>query len=301
MIYVATEQGIWKKHNADLYSEWEGLGLHKKNVKDIIVFDDNTLLAGIDILQTGAGLVSLFHTTSGGMKWNAYLNNYGGEGGWTPMMSMTKHPVNSDTIFVTGSANVARSTDRGETWESIHLSWDNIGMGNYFVNINEQFPENIWSGGQASIFEPFLVRSKDSGETWEYVEIFAGGDNVCFDVAVHPTDPDRVLAAFGGGILDVNAREEINTPVLEAAAYFRALVISPANPETVYAGVEDGGPLTIYKTTDWGQNWETISHLDGLEADVMDVLVLNYGNGDEVYLATTKGVFVYSNGTFKRF
>ena len=301
MIYVATEKGIWKKHNADLNSEWEGIGLHNKYVRDMIVFDDNTLLAGIAILKVGVGEVSLFRTTLGGQRWKPFLNNYGGDGGWTWLQSMNKHPAHSDTIFIGGSKNIARSIDRGETWESVHLSWENIGLGSYFVHINPENHENIWSGGQASIFEPFLVRSKDAGETWEYVEIFAGGDNVCFDVAVHPTDPDRVLVGLGGGILDVNAEEEINTPVFEATAYFRSLAISPAHPETVYAGVEDGESLKFYKTTDWGQNWETIAHLDGLEADVMDVLVLNYGNGDEVYLATTKGVFVYSNGTFKRF
>lgn len=305
MVYAATEKGVWKKHIVDVDLEWEGMGLHKEYVRDVIVFDGNTLLAGIDIEYNGEGTVSLFWTVSGGRNWHSYLNNYGGGDGFTSLAAMTKHPINQDTLFITGSANVARSTDRGRHWESVFLDWNYFGGGGWIITVDPNNPQNIWTGGQNTGGGPYLAFSSNYGDTWDQINIFGQNNNMCLALSNHPTNPYRVMVGMANSVMDINAENETldslititsTTPVL-----FRAIEASPSDLHTVYAGPQDGGTLKFYKTTDWGQSWETIEHPDGFMADVIDVLVTDHAGEDVIYLATTKGVFMYSKGEFKRF
>lgn len=109
-------------------------------------------------------------------------------------------------------------------------------------------------------FSHDLWRSIDGGKTWEQVETrqLAALGNI-YALAVHPDDPDTVLAGTQGGLwrsTDGGGTWEnviARTPVT-AVAY------SPGNPKRLFAYVVAEG-AGLVQSTDGGSNWETLGLL----------------------------------------
>ncbi len=89
-----------------------------------------------------------------------------------------------------------------------------------FLTLSSYHPEQIWTGGVTNIFSPYLAKSEDGGESWTRLDkSLDGGDATCYDALLHPDNSDHVLIGLGGAVKESNK---------------------------------------IRKSTDSGQNWETV-------------------------------------------
>ena len=81
--------------------------------------------------------------------------------------------------------------------------------------------------------------------------------------------------------------------------------ISPNNDNLIYAAGSDNGTahgdLLFYRTYDYGSNWDTVIYpaSSGLYR-TNDMEILSTTHVDNIYLATNRGVFKYSNDQLVR-
>ena len=139
-----------------------------------------------------------------------------------------------------GGSGVYRSTDRGVTWQHVGLQ-DSQRISR--IAIDPTNPNRIFVAATGHLFSPGgergLYRSTDGGDTWQLV---LAGDNAttgASDVAIDPTNPQRVFAAMWDHRREPDLRR--------------------------YGGVGSG----VYRSTDGGNTWARLGN--GLPAASADV------------------------------
>ncbi len=105
----------------------------------------------------------------------------------------------------------------------------------YHLKASPADPSRLYASQSSSWFGQLIQRSSDGGKTWEAVGnkfLYDGptGTHLWYDNTPHPWDFARVWH----------------------------LEPSPADPDTVYAGVEDAA---LFRTTDGGQTWQELPGL----------------------------------------
>ena len=108
-----------------------------------------------------------------------------------------------------------------------------------------------------------ILRSVDDGATWhrlglkEAIEF----DGVVRCLAVHPTDPSRVLAGADAGLClstDGGAHFSlIDSPMNGMAVW--SVAIDPLDPSYIYAGTGAPSRAVMFRSVDGGKKWERLS------------------------------------------
>jgi hypothetical protein len=141
--------------------------------------------------------------------------------------------------IVYGGTGMYRSTDLGATWD--HVGLDTSGAFGR-IQVDPSNPEVVYAAASGNLFVPGgergLYRSTDAGVTWE---LLLGPDSDpddaisdttgAVDVAVDPSDPDRILVGMWDHYRDPEKR--------------------------VYAGPGSG----VYLTEDGGQTWVHVQEI----------------------------------------
>ena len=133
-----------------------------------------------------------------------------------------------------------------------------------------------------------LYKTTDAGKTFERM---TGPDVIVNDVFVDPKNPEHVLLATDrGGVLASDDAAVTFKPSNHgfSARKVEALLIDPANPSHVYAGVVNdktyGG---VFFSDDGGTQWKQVG--DGL--DGRDVFALALAEDGTVLAGTNSGIF----------
>ncbi|UCD94684.1 MAG: hypothetical protein JSU69_01135 [Candidatus Zixiibacteriota bacterium] len=285
-LYAGTEDGIYWLDLTGPEAYWTPIGLQGQTVRALLILSVDTILAGLT-----SGETSIYRTTDGGENWEPFQNGYGG-GEFHPVYAFDRMPGQSDTIFATGNAVVARSIDGGLSWQEVWGGWEWMAMGVVFVRVDPNFDSVVWAGGEAAIFAPWLLKSTDGGESWDFLDIYGGGDNRCHDIAVYPGNSERAWVSMEGRVRVTNDGGESWSDVLVNEYYLYGIEIDSLRPSLLYvSAAQHARPLTLFTSRDMGFTWSEI-HDSTFEVNgALDILLLSHPDRNEIYFATTSGVF----------
>jgi len=191
---------------------------------------------------------SLYRSEDGGATWKAIgLGSLG-------VNALAIDPVNPSTLYAgTESGGVFKSADWGETW-----SVRNTGLGSLTINalgINRANPSMLHAATAGGLF-----KSSDGGSSWSPVGPKLS-DPVFRSVASDPVVSTTHYAADAVWVAKTVDSGETWTYSTVGGDYVTSLLVDPATPSTLYAGVFHATPTGggVYKSVDGGLRWRFVS------------------------------------------
>ena len=220
--------------------------------------------------STGGGV---WKTSNGGGAWNNVSDGFfGGSIGAVAVSSWDPNVIYAGGGEKTVRGNVShgdgiwKSTDAGRSWthsglkDSRHISR---------IHIHPKNPDLVYAAVMGHLFGPSeqrgVYRSSDGGKNWERV-LFVNDQAGAVDLAMDPTNP-RVLYATTWRVI--------------------------RTPYSLESGGEGSG---IWKSTDGGDSWQSLSENDGMPEGPLGIsgITVSPSNPDNLYAiveADEGGVF----------
>ena len=192
-------------------------------------------------------------STDGGKTWSGFRGAPGGD----DYQNLWINPNNPDIILLVSDQGALVTVNRGQSWSS----WYNQPTAQlYHAIADNSFPYRVYAGQQESGSVGIRSRGNDGAITfrdWHPVGVIEYGY-----VAPDPLDEDIV---YGGGRTEVSrfhwSTGEVQnvTPIPLRSPKYRAnrtepLMFSPVDPHILYYAAN-----VLFKTTDGGNSWQTIS------------------------------------------
>jgi photosystem II stability/assembly factor-like uncharacterized protein len=291
-VYAGTDSGVYRLQ-LNGPNQWELLGLRRCQVRALIVFNEDTLLAGIAESDT-----ALYRSTNAGHTWAPFENGYGGAY-QESVLSLDRLTDSSDVLFATGAAVIARSPNRGQSWNPVWGGWGGMAMGMVFVQADPNDASHVWAGGESALFGPWLYKSTDFGLTFDEVDVLNAGDNRCHDIAIMPGNTSRAWVSMEGYVRETQDGGESWKTVFENNFYLYCIEIDPMRPENLYlSGFRYDKPLTLFVSRDTGSSWDNV--VSGAGAAGIGALCMKLESRtttNTLYLGTTSGVYRYLDST----
>jgi len=211
-----------------------------------------------------------FKSVNGGGSWFGITNG----AATTEFISICPLQENFGIAYGISDADLAviRTTDGGESWQSIFSLGPTASEGNGFhrfskVAVSQSDPSVLYTGmshiQNIGNIEPDgqpgygIFKSTDTGQHW--FEINTGLDSlarIITTLAIHPHSPDTVYAGtLNDGIYKTvdGGQQWFLIPNGLGSSDIRSISIDPENPDILYAG--SGNGFGIYKSVDGGENW----------------------------------------------
>ncbi|MGB1318569.1 MAG: VPS10 domain-containing protein, partial [Flavobacteriales bacterium] len=148
-----------------------------------------------------------------------------------------------------------KSTDNGSTWTEYSSGLVRLGVSS--IVIHPTTPNTIYiatgdrDGGDAPGYG--VWRSTDGGVTWASRNNGMGNRTV-YEVLMHPTNPDILIAATSGGRIYRSTNGGANWAYDYVGTNCRDIAFHPSNPDIVYGG---GGDFV--RSTDNGVSFATVT------------------------------------------
>jgi photosystem II stability/assembly factor-like uncharacterized protein len=193
---------------------------------------------------------STYRSTDGGRNFTAIKGAPGGDDYHTVWIN----PENTEIIALASDQGVAISVNGGETWSS----WYNQPTAQFYhVITDNQFPYWVYGGQQESGSAGIASRS-DFGEI-TFRDWYPVGVEEYGYVAPDPLDPNIIYGGKATKFNRITGQTQDVSPVVLRTGKYRfnrtaPLIFSPADPHTLYLGSN-----VLFKTTDGGNSWQTIS------------------------------------------
>jgi photosystem II stability/assembly factor-like uncharacterized protein len=291
-LYACTTDGLHRLPTSAADTTWNLLAFAGESVLDLTsIGGPDTLLAAKALSGAPADTVSLFRSTDSGLSWVPFQNNFGAGG---HRRARKLHSLEGGTVLA-ASGRIEKFTDGGLTWRVVTQAG--------VVNALESSPANpqvVWCGGETVIFQPYILKSTDAGETWKDMNLFAGGDNAVDAIAGHPTDADVVYLGMEGRVMksEDGGASWLNMTSPDPSLYTFGMAIRPVLPLKVYAAggsfVPDPRGVVFYQSSDGGISWQDFSYPAGAGYGATQLL-LEMGPAEEtLYVATYNGVFRFT-------
>lgn len=296
-LYAATDAGIWQKPIVSTGTTWTSLGLESKHTKTLLILNDSTFMAGVIITGISSDTVSLLKSTDGGRNWHPSQNGFGSGGSSNQVWALEKNNTQSNELFATGRAMVvAKSTDAGASWRKVYGDWTWGAVGTHFINIDPASSNRAWAGGETGFFQPFVLKSTSSGETWEEIFLNVGGDNACYSIALHSTDSNTAYVGMEGRVMKTTNGGAHWFTVFAPPDYPYFFGLALARDSILYAAGLLNTPspqrLLFYRSLNGGASWDTITQNTLGMRGVLALLLLPGTIADTLFLGTSgEGVF----------
>ena len=192
-------------------------------------------------------------STDGGKSWSGFRGAPGGD----DYQNLWINPNNGNIILLVSDQGAIITVNGGQTWSS----WYNQPTAQlYHVIADNSFPYKVCAGQQESGSVCINTRGNDGAITfrdWHPVGVIEYGY-----VAPDPLNPDLI---YGAGRTEVSkfhwstGQVQDITPIPLRNGKYRAnrtepMMFSPVDPHVLYYATD-----VLFKTTDGGNTWETIS------------------------------------------
>ena len=288
-LFAATDSGVYRTLTIDPLHEWAQLGLSNHEIRALMVLDLDTIFAG-----TESGDTTIYRSIDGGAIWQPFQNGFG-NGGFQPVLSFDRLPNQKDTLLATGAAVIARSMDRGLSWQPQWGYWDWWGAV-VFVKVDRQNPSIVWARGEGAIFNPWLFKSTDRGENWRQIKVVYTGDNRCHDIAIHPSNSDLAYVSMEGEVQRTDDGGDNWQIITTNGYYLYSIEIDSLRPSNLYVSTAQlNEPLMFLKSSNGGQSWSEVVDLTQMDTPTYDMLLISCSRASILYLATGHGVFRYTD------
>lgn len=213
----------------------------------------------------------LYRSRNGGATWRATGPRE------VEVLELTPDPTNPSTLYGVVDQRLAKSTDRGTTWQDLPVPNPDCQVV-LDLAVDPVDPANLYiAGTERSGRCPELcrtLRSTDGGESWTCMGVGLQ------EIEIDPRDPS-ILYGFGNRLSKSTDHGVHWTPAGEGLPdTLLSLAIAPSAPSTLYAGTLDQG---VYKSTDGGATWQRTSaglpnaHVASLVVDPRDASVVYAG------------------------
>jgi len=233
-------------------------------------------------VATAAG--GLFRSLNGGASWEALFQDRGA----LAVGDIALDPSDPQVLYLgTGEANSSsfsfpgdglwRSGDAGLSWEHLGLE-DTRYIGRVLVDPTD--PLRIWVAALGRLYgtgtDRGVYRSEDGGANWEQV-LFVSDSTACSDLAMDPTDPDRLYACMWERTRYLTSRrsggptsglwrttdggdtwQELGGGLPQGSDVGRpGVAVAPSDPQRLYAVYADdpGYFLGAWRSDDGGDSW----------------------------------------------
>ncbi len=274
ILYAGTSQGVYRSANRG--ESWNRMneGLTLLEALSLAVDPNNSQIVYVAI--HGAGV---FKSIDGGAHW--VLSITGIEGTDARYVSTIAIDPQDTSRILIGGAALYISGDAGDHWVRPNRQ---SSIGAVSISI---YPRN---SNIIYVSTGLVYRSDSGGAGWIpcYSGPYPGYSSGV--VAVHPSNPDTVLAArYPSGIqrsIDGGSTWQVSNG--DPASMVVALTFDRLDPETVYAGTSGDG---IYKSIDGGITWGPVGNRSP-HGYINDILI-KPGSSSTLYTATYgRGVFI---------
>jgi len=282
LLYAGTFEGVYRLDLSSSGATWDTLGLADREIWALLVLSPDTLLAA-----AMPGSPTLYRTTDAGLSWQPFDSGFAEE--YHPVRDLAKLPGQSDTLFASGF-DICRSTNGGQTWQQVHPF-----SGAFFMAVDPNDQHTVYEGGESMIFAPVLQRSSVGGATWEWLEIWAGGDNSCHDIAIYPGNSAAAWISMEGQIQKTSDSGYHWSTVMTNNRYLYGIEIDRIRPQNLYViGTQGGFPLTMYVSRDGGIVWDTLLEPSHDVIYPLDLILVSESARNVCYVGSSQGVFTYT-------
>jgi len=329
--YGSTWEEFWAPFDAD-EQRWAGKVLDfdlddpewllvsgKDNEKDISVFLYNTVSDGwyawtnsphafpTAILShpdgnflgfNDKGIYQNYYTEETGNLWNAKYQGMND----VEIYDIISYPGDAEKILTATAGNLAETGDGGDHWSVTSSSYVRLA-------INEQDTSMLYAGKRVSshtFMSPFYCyKTENGGDSWLSKQMFTNSGMLdayytlwVGDILISPDNPDDILVGVdgGGGCGEglYRSTDGGDSWDREHSTGVSCLAMDPSDPEIVYLGTSGLG--YVNRSANGGASWDLISP-GGNDAFVSSVRNLAVDNKQDVYAATSAGLYRWDDGT----
>ncbi len=236
----------------------------------------------------------LFRTTDGADHWTRVESPLNGQQIWAVCLL----PQNPEVVLAgTCPSRLFRSADGGQTWAEpavdIRQACPRIMHTRVTTLLADPTePETVWAGVEID----GLVRSRDSGQTWQKVGSGLSSLDI-HAVAIIPADGrDKRLLASTNNDVNLSMDEGETWRPLQLGkrlpwSYFRGMAQLPNRPEVVLLGNGDGPPGgvgTVARSSDAGATWN-VATLPGQANSTIWNFAVHPADPELVYASSVSG------------
>ena len=206
-------------------------------------------LSGIAATLGGGGEIFLggpfgvIRTADGGASWQRADDELP-----SPVSTLAAHTDSAGILFaIAGNGGIYRTEDGGRSWRPM----DGGPPGEVRALVHSNLPGSMNTGWLYAATDQGIARAMDCFCGWRPSGELPGGTQSVSAVAVHPRDPERVFAAWPGGVYGSEDAGETWRLIANPAYAIRTLAVAESG--ALYAGTEDG---LVTVSPDGGESWE---------------------------------------------